>query len=564
MCEALRVLYEVPACGNALFLAIKPNVKLKVLDDGHERFNYDESMRDALLRSAPPFEPPTETLPDLGMPLSENQSNVINGSWNVPLTLIQGPPGTGKTYTAVAIVKHWVRNKIRPLKQKGALQKNEGRILVVADSNAAADNIRGHLERNGVECYRVGRMTESQGFDLSETVEHYLRGHPLIKEYKKAVELGHLRRLPTLRAQMDKIAVNRFSVIVGTCTGSGHPMLDGLTFDSVVIDECTQATEPATLVPLARGAKRCVLLGDHKQLSATVCSTAAQNGGFSISLFERLLSSGGRLHMLDVQRRMHPSIAEFSNINFYDGRIGDAVGDRPEIPGLFWPSEGVQVCLVDTNTLTGGEARVGTSYCNRTEAKAVVDALVCAVEAGMDPKDIGVIVPYSGQKSQIEKMLESEYRLSREQVRSVSVNTVDAFQGSEKELVLFSAVRSNREGDIGFTGDPRRMNVMLTRAKRGLVVFGDVKTLTADPECDWSCWVHWARGKGCMVNTAEYFKKISALKSGIKHGNGPMHETGKDAAGFRTFPADMWTRDIASRQERSSLGSKIFKRTNAR
>ncbi|KAF4728413.1 hypothetical protein FOZ63_019390, partial [Perkinsus olseni] len=82
-------------------------------------------MRDALLRSAPPFEPPTEDLPDLGMPLSEGQRNVINGSWNVPLTLIQGPPGTGKTYTAVAIVKHWVRNKIRPLKQKSLLQRNE-------------------------------------------------------------------------------------------------------------------------------------------------------------------------------------------------------------------------------------------------------------------------------------------------------------------------------------------------------------------------------------------------------------------------------------------------------
>ncbi|KAF4740080.1 hypothetical protein FOZ63_012591, partial [Perkinsus olseni] len=124
MCEALRVLYEVPHCDNSLFCALKPGVKLKG-GAQKERLRFDESMRDALLRSAPPFEPPTEDLPDLGMPLSENQRNVINGSWNVPLTLIQGPPGTGKTYTAVAIVKHWVRNKIRPLRQKSLLQRNE-------------------------------------------------------------------------------------------------------------------------------------------------------------------------------------------------------------------------------------------------------------------------------------------------------------------------------------------------------------------------------------------------------------------------------------------------------
>ncbi|KAF4691637.1 hypothetical protein FOZ60_015095 [Perkinsus olseni] len=534
MCEALRVLYEVPHCDNSLFCALKPGVKLKG-GAQKERLRFDESMRDALLRSAPPFEPPTEDLPDLGMPLSENQRNVINGSWNVPLTLIQGPPGTGKTYTAVAIVKHWVRNKIRPLRQKSLLQRNEGRVLVVADSNAAADNIRGHLEKNGVECYRVGRMVDSQAPDLSETVEHYLRGHPLVKEYKKAVELGQLRRLPGLRVQMDKIAVNRFPVLVATCIGSGHPMLDGLTFDSVVIDECTQATEPATLVPLARGAKRCVLLGDHKQLSATVCSTAALERGFGTSLFERVLESGGRLHMLDVQRRMHPSIAEFSNINFYEGRISDAVGQRPVIPGLYWPASGVQVCLVDTNSVTGGETRVGTTFSNRAEAKAVIDAMVLAVEAGLDPEAIGIVVPYNGQKSQIEKALESDYRLSRESVSKLSINTVDAFQEQNE----------------------------------GLVVFGDVKTLTANPDGDWARWVDWARERGCMVKMAEYFKKAALIgdkkaahtaTSGKRDG---ARGTGKQPA-FRTFPSDMWTRDMVRSPGGGSLKSSVFKRTNAR
>ncbi|EER06512.1 conserved hypothetical protein, partial [Perkinsus marinus ATCC 50983] len=331
--------------------------------------------------------------------------------------------------------------------------------------------------------------------------------HPIVKEYKRAVELDQFRRLPGLRAQMDKIAVNRFPVLVATCIGSGHQMLDGLTFDSVVIDECTQATEPATLVPLARGAKRCVLLGDHKQLSATICSTAASDRGLGKSLFERVLESGGRLHLLDVQRRMHPSIAEFSNINFYEGRLHSEVGERAKIPGLYWPASGVQVCLVNIDALSGGETRVGTSFSNRAEAKAVIDAMVVAVEAGMEPGDIGIVVPYSGQKTQIERMLESDYRLPRESVGRISINTVDAFQGSERELILFSAVRSNRDGDIGFTGDPKRMNVMLTRAKRGLVVFGDVKTLSADTEGDWARWVHWAKSTGCMVEMAEYLRK---------------------------------------------------------
>lgn len=243
--------------------------------------------------------------------------------------------------------------------------------------------------------------------------------------------------------------------------------------------------------------------GDHKQLPATVHCNTAKSGGLGISLFERLATSGTPVHLLDIQRRMHPSIAEFSNHHFYDNRIKHEVSERPLIPGLRWPNPQIRVALVDTSQLIAGETKVGTSLMNREEARLLLDALYDAVANGTPPGQIGLVVPYNAQKSHVIAALKEDTRFSPEQRAAVQINTVDGFQGHEKELIFFSAVRSNASGQVGFIADPRRMNVMLTRARRGLVVFCDVNTMTASGG-HWRSWVEWIERKGGIITAADW------------------------------------------------------------
>ncbi|KAF4665223.1 hypothetical protein FOL47_004703 [Perkinsus chesapeaki] len=506
MCDALRALYDTPKCDDAMFVNTGVGIA-QGTEPGRQPYYFDPAMKAALLGSGAVEPQSLDDGPtDLGMPLTDAQLTAIRGAWNTPVTLIQGPPGTGKTYTAVALVKHWVANKIKA--------NGEGKILVVADSNAAADNIRALMVKAGIECYRVGRAQETDGGtrEVGDDVLRKLEGTRAVRDYRRALILGDVHKLPYFRQRIDKAAVEEYQVLVATCIGSGHQLLDSVDFESVVIDECTQATEPASLVPLARGAKRCVLLGDHKQLPAAVHCNAAKSGGLGISLFERLATRGTEVHLLDVQRRMHPSIAEFSNKHFYENKIKHEVSDRPLIPGLHWPNPEIRVALVDTSELSAEETKVGTSLMNREEARLLLDALHSAVSHGTMPHHIGLVVPYNAQKSYVLSALRDDARFTPEQRAAVQINTVDGFQGHEKELIFFSAVRSNEAGQVGFTADPRRMNVMLTRARRGLVVFCDVNTMTASGG-HWANWVDWVQQKGGLVSASDWKFNTEALKN---------------------------------------------------
>ncbi|KAF4670152.1 hypothetical protein FOZ61_001580 [Perkinsus olseni] len=504
MCDALRALYDTPKCDDAMFVNTGVGIA-QGTEPGRQPYYFDPAMKDALLGTGAAGSPAMDDVVDLDMPLTDAQLNAIRASWATAITLIQGPPGTGKTHTAVALVKHWVSNKITA--------NGEGKVLVVADSNAAADNIRALMVKAGIECYRVGRAQETEGGtrEVADDVLRKLEGTRAVRDYRRALILGDIHKLPYFRQRIDKAAVDEYQVLVATCIGSGHQLLDSVDFESVVIDECTQATEPASLVPLARGAKRCVLLGDHKQLPATVHCNTAKSGGLGISLFERLVSEGAPVHLLDIQRRMHPSIAEFSNSHFYDNRIKHEVSERPLIPGLRWPNPEIRVALVDTSDLGVGETKVGTSLMNREEAQLLLDALYDAVTHGTPPSQIGLVVPYNAQKAHVLTALREDSRFSAEERAAVQVNTVDGFQGHEKELIFFSAVRSNALGQVGFTADPRRMNVMLTRARRGLVVFCDVRTMTATGG-HWRRWVEWIQQKDGIISAADW--RRGPLKEG--------------------------------------------------
>ena len=234
------------------------------------------------------------------------------------------------------------------------------------------------------------------------------------------------------------------------------------------------------------------MVGDHRQLPPTVISNAAEEGGLSIPLFERLLENKVEAHMLTTQYRMHPTIREFPSARFYDNRLEDgcSAAERPPAAGFLWPDWDRPVAFVPVH---GSEIKedVGSSRSNIDEAAAVISILNDLLLPGdLNPSDIGIISPYSGQVRLIGQMIPDE-------LDGVEVKSVDGYQGREKEIIILSTVRSNSDGNIGFLKDARRLNVAMTRARRGLIVVGDDRTLRYDKT--WSSWLDWVSELGLMA-----------------------------------------------------------------
>jgi predicted DNA helicase len=268
--------------------------------------------------------------------------------------------------------------------------------------------------------------------------------------------------------------------LCATTTGLDQGLLGRRMFDWCVIDEASQSTEPGAWVPL-QFARRLALAGDHCQLPPTVISPEAAADGFNVSLMERLMGLWGTTvaRRLGIQYRMHAAIMSFSSQEFYDGSLEAApavqhhlLRDLPDVqsndltesPVLFVDTAGASY---DESVAVDGESRLNT-----LEGELVCQKVQALLAAGLAPAAIAVITPYAAQARWLRERLK---------LTEVEVDTVDGFQGREKEAVVVSLVRSNREGDIGFLADVRRMNVALTRARRKLIVVGDSATVTAHP-----------------------------------------------------------------------------------
>lgn len=402
--------------------------------------------------------------------LTPTQRRAVQRAMDEQLSIIQGPPGTGKTHVACAVIAGWVERYARLGE----------RILAVADSNVAADNMYRRLENFGIQAVRVG-----QGKDV---------------ETLMGDELWH--------------AVKNAQVIIATCIGSGMEMLESRAgvkyFHRVVIDECTQACEPAALVALGRSAEQAVLIGDHNQLPATVLSRPAKDAGLGTSLFERMVLSNGLLPTLLIeQRRMHSSIAEFPNMTFYNSQLVNAVEDSTlaPIPGFPWPNADCRVCFVD---VAGSEQKRGYSSYNTGEAEAVAQVVAQLVEAGVPASELVVLTAYLAQRDEIRRAIGDR---SWQAQLNVSIDTIDGYQGMERDIVLFSAARSNAERTLGFLADSRRMNVMLTRARRGIIVFGhgDMLRQSRDTGSHWGAWLNWVESKGAVVSAANLSQQQSSM-----------------------------------------------------
>ena len=423
--------------------------------------------------------------------LNESQQNAIQFALSAQdVAVIHGPPGTGKTTTVVELIRQ-------------AIARGE-KVLACAPSNTAVDNLLEKLIESRTRVVRVGHPARVDArlrdFTLDvQVTTHEVMGlvRDMLREaeqlFRQAGRFTRARPAPGAKQEMRREArqlkadarlleqqavesvLDRADVICATTTFN-EELLGDRRFDLVVIDEACQSTEPGCWIPALR-AERIVLAGDHCQLPPTVLSDKAAREGLHTSLLEYLAGRFGELitRRLDVQYRMHEQIMEFSSRQFYDSSLlahksvaGHRLHNLPAVNES--PLTEEPVTFIDTAGAGWDEELEpdGQSRRNLEEGRLVLRKVRQLQDAGVSPFDIAVITPYAAQVRWLREHVDSD---------EVEVDTVDGFQGREKEAVVFSCVRSNSDNEIGFLSDTRRMNVALTRARRKLIVIGDSATL---------------------------------------------------------------------------------------
>ncbi len=410
------------------------------------------------------------------------------------IAIIHGPPGTGKTTTLAEVIEQAV----------GAGEK----VLACAPSNTAVDNLLERLAPRVPSVLRVGhpaRVFEAlRGHTLDELVEADESQHVIRDMYREAESLmrkasrhargrdahqhrrGMYSEAKTLRRharQLERHVVQQVlssADVVCTTLTIDDDLLGDRRFDLVVIDEACQSTEPALWQAMLR-ADRIVIAGDHSQLPPTVLSAEAAEEGFRVSPMERLIGQSGSdcYRRLTVQYRMHESIMRFSSDRFYDGELtADDSVKQHQLGDLAAVTQGDETLpVLEFWDTAGAEWREelepdGESKRNPQEATWVAGQVKQFLDAGLEPGQIAVIAPYAAQV----RLLRNRLR-----IKGLEIDTVDGFQGREKEAVVITLVRSNTSGEIGFLADTRRTNVALTRARRALRVIGDSSTLGSHP-----------------------------------------------------------------------------------
>ncbi len=461
------------------------------------RRNRLAELRAVLLGEVEPAFDPLSDEPALDPGLNESQRAAVHFALSArDLAILHGPPGTGKTTTVVELVRRAVRRGQR--------------VLVCAPSNLGVDNVLEKLLAWGENAVRLGHPARVLPALREHTLDLLVERHAearaarkLVKEafalFRQAGKWTRARPEPGARGQMRQEArallgdarkmeagavesiLAGAAVLCATLTGLDPDLVGNRHFDLVVIDEACQSTEPGCWVPLGWG-DRLVLAGDHCQLPPTVLSSEALRQGFGVSLQERLVERFGDTvtRRLDVQYRMHEQIMAFSSREFYDGSLVADESVRSHLlchlPGVAaTPLTTVPVTFIDTAG-AGYEEELepdGESRFNPQEADLAVRKVRALLEAGLPARDVAVIAPYSAQVRRLRRLLAD--------VEGLEVDSVDGFQGREKEAVVLSLVRSNTEGEVGFLADVRRTNVALTRARRCLIVIGDSATLSVLP-----------------------------------------------------------------------------------
>ena len=454
--------------------------------------------------------------------LNPTQERAVNEVlWAKDVAIVHGPPGTGKTTTLVEAINETLMR--------------ESQVLVCAQSNMAVDWISEKLVDRGINVLRIGNPTRVNDKMLGFTYERRFESHPdypqlwairkaireLRKNRKKGSENYH-QKMDRLKSRAAEIEIRINSELFGearviacTLVGSAHRLLEGMKFGTLFIDEAAQALEAACWIPMRR-ASRVILAGDHCQLPPTVKSIAALRAGLGKTLMERIAENKPEVvTLLKIQYRMNDEIMRFSSDWFYGGKVESAPQikyrsvldyDHPitwidtsneenqiTIEGEDAPEDSAStsssVSAANQNSdLNFKEQFVGESFGRINKAEAELTLLTLAEYFTKISKrrvleeriDVGIISPYRAQVQYLKKLIK-KYEFFKPYRRLISVNTVDGFQGQERDVILISLVRSNDEGQIGFLKDLRRMNVAMTRARMKLIILGNKDTMTKHP-----------------------------------------------------------------------------------
>lgn len=454
--------------------------------------------------------------------LNPTQERAVNEVlWAKDVAIVHGPPGTGKTTTLVEAINETLMR--------------ESQVLVCAQSNMAVDWISEKLVDRGINVLRIGNPTRVNDKMLGFTYERRFESHAdypqlwairkaireLRKNRKKGSENYH-QKMDRLKSRAAEIEIRINSELFGearviacTLVGSAHHLLEGMKFGTLFIDEAAQALEAACWIPMKR-ASRVILAGDHCQLPPTVKSIAALRAGLGKTLMERIAENKPEVvTLLKIQYRMNDEIMRFSSDWFYGGKVESAPQikyrsvldyDHPitwidtsneenqiTIEGEDAPEDSAStsssVSAANQNSdLNFKEQFVGESFGRINKAEAELTLLTLAEYFTKLSKrrvleeriDVGIISPYRAQVQYLKKLIK-KYEFFKPYRRLISVNTVDGFQGQERDVILISLVRSNDEGQIGFLKDLRRMNVAMTRARMKLIILGNKDTMTKHP-----------------------------------------------------------------------------------
>ena len=418
------------------------------------------------------------------------------------VAVVHGPPGTGKTTTLVEAINETLRR--------------ESQVLVCAQSNMAVDWISEQLTDRGINVLRIGNPTRVNDKMLSFTYERRFEAHPdypQLWSIRKAIrELRQQRkRSDSYHQKMDRLQgratelelriqsqlFGEARVIACTLVGSANRLLDGMKFGTLFIDEAAQALEAACWIPIRR-AGRVIFAGDHCQLPPTVKCYEALKGGLGRTLMERIADQKPEVvTLLRIQYRMHEDIMRFSSDWFYHNQMVAAQEVRHRsILDLDLPMTWIDTSEYseksedseNSEQISFREEFVGESFgrVNKAEAQLTLLSLQAYFELIgkqriLDERlDVGIISPYRAQVQYLRQQLRKKEWVKP--FRSlISVNTVDGFQGQERDIIIISLVRSNDEGQIGFLRDLRRMNVAITRARMKVIILGDRTTLTRHP-----------------------------------------------------------------------------------
>ena len=428
--------------------------------------------------------------------LNPTQEEAVNRVlWAKDVAVVHGPPGTGKTTTLVEAIYETLRR--------------ENQVLVCAQSNMAVDWISEKLVDRGINVLRIGNPTRVNDKMLSFTYERRFEAHPdyemlwsirkaireLRAHHKRGDEKYHQKierlkeRATELEVRINAQLFGEARVIACTLVGSSNHLLEGQKFGTLFIDEAAQALEAACWIPIRR-VSRVVLAGDHCQLPPTVKSIAALKGGLGKTLMERIVENKPEVvTLLKMQYRMNEEIMRFSSDWFY----GNMVESAPEVKYRSILDFDIPMTWIDTSQfavdgLQFTEEFVGESFGRINKAEAELTLLVLeeyfkkiGKQRVLDERlDVGIISPYRAQVQYLRRQIKKK-EWAKPYRQLISVNTVDGFQGQERDIILISLVRANDDGQIGFLRDLRRMNVAITRARMKLIILGDASTMTQHP-----------------------------------------------------------------------------------